>query len=129
MRTMDTWHTDSYGPPLDGRRTIVDPFVYPEEAYTKTLVLLPEPADNVKKFYNTGITNSNTISLSGGNDKTTVRLSLGNSTTQGIIPNNTLSKETVMLRANSQVTDFLSFDAKFNYIHDEGNNRTLSGRR
>ena len=36
--TMDTWHGDSWGPPLDGRRTIVDPFVYPEEMFTKTLV-------------------------------------------------------------------------------------------
>ncbi len=27
--TMDTWHGDSWGPPLDGRRTIVDPFCYP----------------------------------------------------------------------------------------------------
>ncbi|MBV2247288.1 MAG: SusC/RagA family TonB-linked outer membrane protein [Lentimicrobium sp.] len=125
--TMDTWHTDSYGPPLDGRRTIVDPFVYPEDAFKKTLVLLPQPADNVAKFYETGITNSNTVSVSGGNDNTTVRLSLGNTTTKGIIPNNTLSKQTVMLRANSQVTKFLSFDAKFNYIHDGGNNRPSLG--
>ena len=38
--TMDTWHGDNWGPPLDGRRTIVDPFVYPEDMFTRTLVLL-----------------------------------------------------------------------------------------
>ena len=125
--TMDNWHSDSYGPPLDGRRTIVDAFVYPEDAFKKTLVLLPQPADNVRNFYDTGITNSNTISLTGGNDKTTTRLSLGNSYTKGIMPNNTLSKQTISLRTTSQITDYLSFDAKFNYIHDDGYNRPSLG--
>jgi len=34
--TMDTWHGDNYGPPLDGRRTIVDPFCYSEDMFTRT---------------------------------------------------------------------------------------------
>ena len=118
---------DSWGPPLDGRRTVVDPFVYPENAFKKTLVLLPQPADNVAKFYDTGITNSNMISISGGNDKTTTRLSVGNSFTKGIMPNNTLSKQTITLRTTSQITDYLSFDVKFNYIHDDGYNRPSLG--
>ena len=120
-------NTDNWGPPLDGRRTIVDPFVYPKYKDTKTLVLLPQPADNVAKFYNTGINTNNTVSISGGSEKTTVRLSLGNSTTKGIIPNFSTAKQTVVLRANSQVTDYLSFEAKINYIHDEGNNRPSLG--
>ncbi len=125
--TMDTWHTDSYGPPLDGSRTIVNPFVFPEDAFKKTLVLLPQPADNVANFYDTGITNSNTLSISGGNDKSIVRLSLGNTTMTGIIPNNRLNKQTVMLRGSSQLTDYLSIDAKINYMHDEGFNRPVLG--
>jgi hypothetical protein len=106
--TMDTWHGDSWGPPLDGRRTIVDPFCYPEDMFTRTLVLLPQPADNVADFYETGMVNSNTLSISGGSEKTTARLSFGNSSTKGIIPNNRLNKQTIVLRTSSQITDFLS---------------------
>jgi len=125
--TMDTWHGDSWGPPLDGRRTIIDPFVYPEDMFTRTLTLLPQPANNVRDFYETGVDNANTISISGGNEKTTARLSLGNTTTKGIIPNHKLNKQTIVLRATSQITESLSFDAKINYIRDEGNNRPNLG--
>jgi TonB-linked SusC/RagA family outer membrane protein len=125
--TMDTWHGDSWGPPLDGRRTIVDPFCYPEDMFTRTLVLLPQPADNVADFYETGMVNSNTLSISGGSERTTARLSFGNSSTRGIIPNNKLNKQTIVLRTSSQITDFLSFDVKINYIHDVGNNRPVLG--
>lgn len=125
--TMDSWHGDSWGPPLDGNRTIVNPFVFPEDANKKTMVLLPQPADNVQKFYETGISTSNTLSITGGNDKTTARLSLGNSTMKGIIPNWKTNKQTITLRTNTEVNKFLSFDTKFNYIRDEGNNRPALG--
>jgi TonB-linked SusC/RagA family outer membrane protein len=125
--TMDTWHGDNWGPPLDGRRTIVDPFVYPEDAFTKTLVLLPQPVDNVRNFYDVGINTANTIAISGSTDKTSARLSVGNTTNKGIIPNSKLNKQTVSLSVNSQVTDYLSFAGKFNYIRDEGNNRPMLG--
>ncbi len=39
--TMDTWHGDSWGPPLDGEVTVVNPFEYPKNMNTRTLVLLP----------------------------------------------------------------------------------------
>ncbi|MFN2396659.1 MAG: SusC/RagA family TonB-linked outer membrane protein [Bacteroidales bacterium] len=125
--TMDTWHGDSWGPPLDGRRTIVDPFVYPEDKNTRTLVLLPQPENNVRDFYNVGITNSNNVALSGGNEKTTSRLSLGNTSIKGITPNHEVKKYDVSLRTTSQLTDFLSFDAKMNYIRTEGSQRPPLG--
>lgn len=125
--TMDTWHGDNYGPPLDGRRTIVDPFCYPDEMFTRTLVLLPQPEDNVRNFYDTGLNVSNTLAISGSSEKTTARLSLGHSSNKGIIPNSKLNKQTIALSVNSKVTDYLTFDAKVNYIRDEGNNRPMLG--
>jgi len=125
--TMDSWQGDSWGPPLDGRRTIVDPFVFPADANKKTVVLLPQPADNVQKFYKTGYSTSNTLSLSGGNEKTTARLSIGNSTMTGIIPNWKTNKQTILLKTSTEVNSFLTFDAKVNYIRDEGTNRPALG--
>ncbi len=125
--TMDTWHGDSWGPPLDGRRTIVNPFEYPENMNTRTLVLLPEPVDNVAEFYETGVINSNTIAISGGNETTSTRLSLGNVSTKGIVPNHEVKKYNISLRTNSQVSKWLSFDSKFNYIRTSGSQRPAMG--
>ena len=118
-----TWHGDSWGPPLDGRRTVVDPFVFPEDRDTKLLVLLPQPANNIRDFYQTAINTANTVAITGGNEKTTARLSVGLNTNKGIIPNSSMNRQTVLLSANSKLNDYLSFDGKVNYIHDEGNNR------
>jgi TonB-linked SusC/RagA family outer membrane protein len=125
--TMDTWHGDNYGPPLDGRRTIVDPFVYPEDMFKKTLVLRPQPIDNVRDFYDVGVNTSNTLAISGSNEKTSARLSIGNSTNKGIIPNSKWNKQTISFNVNSQVTKYLSFDGRVSYMRDEGNNRPMLG--
>ena len=125
--TMDTWHGDNWGPPLDGRRTIVDPFCYPDEMFTRTLTLLPQPENNVRDFYEVGINTANTVSISGSTGKTSARLSIGNTTNKGIIPNARINRQTASLNVNSQVTDYLTFDGKINYIREEGNNRPILG--
>ncbi len=125
--TMDTWHGDNWGPPLDGRRTIVDPFCYPEDMFTRTLTLLPQPIDNVRNFYDNGVGISNTLAISGSGEKTTARLSIGHGSNKGIIPNSRWNKESIVLNINSKVSDFLSFDGKISYLRDEGNNRPMLG--
>jgi TonB-dependent SusC/RagA subfamily outer membrane receptor len=125
--TMDTWHGDNWGPPLDGRRVIVDPFCYPEDMFTRTLTLLPQPIDNVRNFYDNGMNISNTLAISGSGEKTSARLSIGHTANKGIIPNSRLNKQTIVLNVNSKVTDYLTFDGKINYIRDEGNNRPMLG--
>jgi TonB-linked SusC/RagA family outer membrane protein len=124
--TVEGWHQDQWGPPLDGRRTVVDPFVMPGDE-PRTRVLLPQPADNAKDFYNVGMFTANTVAITGGADKTIARLSVGDTRGKGILPHHKYSKQTISLRANSQVTDFLSFDTKFNYIHDEAEQRPNLG--
>ncbi len=125
--TMDTWHGDSWGPPLDGRRTIVDPFVYPEDKNTRTLVLLPQDPNNVRDFYETGMIQNTTIAFTGGTEKSTARLSLGNSYTKGITPNHKVNRQTINLMTSTQLTDKFSFDVKINYIHTKGNQRPALG--
>ncbi|RLD33972.1 MAG: SusC/RagA family TonB-linked outer membrane protein, partial [Bacteroidetes bacterium] len=125
--TMDTWHGDSWGPPLDGRRTIVDPFVYPEDKNTRTLVLLPQDPNNVRDFYETGMIQNTTVAFTGGTEKSTARLSLGNSYTKGITPNHKVNRQTINLMTSTQLTDKFSFDVKINYIHTKGNQRPALG--
>lgn len=116
----------SWGPPLNGTRTVADPYLLPGES-PRPLTLTPQPIDNVRDFYNTGVTTQNTVALSGGNDKTSGRVSFGNTTYKGIVPNHKVEKQSISARLTSQMTDFLSFDAKVNYIHDEGDQRPTLG--
>ncbi len=124
--TMPTWHGDSWGPPLDGRRTVVDPFIYPGED-PRTLVLLPQDPNNVREFWETGVIANNLISFTGGTEKTSARLSIGNTYTKGITPNHSGNRNTINLRTTSKLTDRLSFDGKINYTYTAFKNRPNLG--
>ena len=78
-------------------------------------------------FYETGVVNSNTLAITGGNETTTARLSLGNVNTKGIVPNHTVNKYNISLRTTSKVSKWLSFDSKFNYIRTNGSQRPAMG--
>ena len=60
---MPTWHGDSWGPPLDGRRKVINPFVMPGDTTISLLTLLPQDPNNVRDFYDVGFTNTNTIAI------------------------------------------------------------------
>lgn len=126
LENLPAWHGDSWGPPLDGRRVVWNPFLLPGEEKTP-LTLLPQDKNNVRDFYETGIVSSNMLSFSGGGEKTTARLSIGNTYNKGIIPNSSGNRNTVSLRVNSKLTDKLSFDAKVNYTNIEWDNRPYLG--
>ncbi|MCK5662438.1 MAG: hypothetical protein KAI17_03080, partial [Thiotrichaceae bacterium] len=61
-------------------------------------------------------------------DKSSGRLSIGNSSIEGIVPGHKMDRMNINLRASTQVTDFLSFDGKINYVHTEGNQRPTLGQ-
>ncbi len=76
--------------------------------------------DNVKDFFVTGHTYDNSVALSGGNDKTSYRLSLSNQKNNGVVPLSTFNKTTVRLSADSKMTDKLSSSATIAYINSGG---------
>lgn len=124
--TLPAWHWDAWGAPLDGRRVVSDPFLLPGES-PRTLALVAQPEDNIKDFYETGVITNNMIALSGGGENTNARLSIGNTTTKGIIPNSSGTRNTINLRVNSKLTDKLSIDAKVNYSVSKFKNRPYLG--
>lgn len=113
--TVESWHNDSYGPPLDGR-LFVNPFVLDPDAPPTTFAWLPQPENNVRDFWETGVVTNNTVALSGGAERSSARLSFNNTTIKGITPKHTGDQQSVNLRAATKITDKLSFDAKVNYI-------------
>jgi TonB-linked SusC/RagA family outer membrane protein len=72
--------------------------------------------DNVKDFFNTGMSLNNSISVSTGGDKAQSYFSYTNNYAKGIIKNNDLNRHTFNYRITDQISDKFSTDAKVTYI-------------
>ncbi len=79
--------------------------------------------DNISDFYRTGQTFNNNIALNAGNEKATVRFSVGSMNNRGIMPNSTLDRLNFTVRSTAQLTKRLSIDVKANYIRQNSFNR------
>ena len=82
----------------------------------------PQP-DNYRDYFQTGITSVNNISLQGGSDKVTYRLSAGNFTTKDIVPNTTLHRTNVTARTTANISEKLSIDISATYSNQQAENR------
>jgi len=67
--------------------------------------------NNVSDLFKNGINRQNSVSVSGGSDKTTYRVSFNNTKETYIISSNDLYKNVLSLNLNSQVTDKLSISS------------------
>ncbi len=79
---------------------------------------LPHP-NNVKDFYETGKTFTNSVALSGGNENTLFRLSYTNTDQSGTIPNSTLTRNNLGLNASTQLTEKLKASTSINYVQNK----------
>jgi TonB-linked SusC/RagA family outer membrane protein len=68
-------------------------------------------------FFKTGLTLNNNVALSGGNEKSGYRLSLGNVSQTGIIPKSKFVKTTMSLSGQTKITDKLTTSAAINYTN------------
>ncbi len=104
----------SWGPKMEGQE------------YTNWLgekdTFSPQP-DPFKEFYQMGTNSTNTIAFQGASEKNSFRLSITDQNSQGIVPNNTLKKQTYNLRASSNLTDRFSVDGRVSYIRAKVKNR------
>jgi TonB-linked SusC/RagA family outer membrane protein len=78
------------------------------------------PYDNVGNFFQTGATYNNNISLSGGNQSTSYYLSVGNTSSSGIVPNNTFDRTNVTLSGESKLSSKFTTDARIAYTNSGG---------
>jgi TonB-linked SusC/RagA family outer membrane protein len=117
-----SWLIDNWGGKMDGQPIAVE--TWPELG---TVPYTPKPADNVRRFYQTGSTITNTVGASGGNDKTVYRFSASDLRNNGIIPNSSYRRQTFDVRVSANITPRLYVDAKINYIRDNGENRPNNG--
>ena len=75
------------------------------------------------EFYQNGFNASNQISFDGKSENSAFRLSITDERAQGIISNNTLSKQTFNLKGSTKLTNRFSIDGKMTYITSTADNR------
>ena len=116
------WMLDQWGGRMDGR-----PIKYEYMPELGVVPYSPQPVDNIENFYRTGTTFTNTVAISSGGDKGSFRLSFSDLRNESIVPNSSLDRQSVNLRATHQVSPKLFVDTKINYTRQEGNNRPQNG--
>ncbi len=79
------------------------------------------PTKNVEEFFQTGVGERHSISISGGSDKTTMRLSLSHLDDEGIIPNTYFKRTTARVSINQKFTDKFRTSATVAYTNSGGN--------
>jgi TonB-linked SusC/RagA family outer membrane protein len=119
---------ESWGPRLDGRPVRQWYSYYPEipEYFGQATPWVANP-NNIRDFYETGVQNTNSVSLSGGNEKATFRLSYTNLNSKGIMPNSNLYRNTISFNGASNLTDKLSAFIGVNYVNTTAEGRPQQG--
>ncbi len=83
--------------------------------------------DNFDKFYKTGTTFTNTVSLYGKNEKISYRFSASDLSNQGIIPNSSLKRNNFSINAHGTSGKKLSFRFSGTYIAQKVDNPPAQG--
>ncbi len=79
--------------------------------------------NNLDRFYRTGSTYVNTLTLTGGDDKYNFRFSASNLNNNDIVPNSGLERNNFTLKVNAKFSDKFSATASTSYIIEEAQNR------
>ena len=110
----------SWGARIDTTDTFID-FDEVEKPYELNTV-----NDNFERFFETGLSTTNSLAVSGGNETSTYRLSLSQTHTDSPFPNGAnLDRYNIGLRATSRFGDKLSTDFKVDLSRTTAENRQL----
>lgn len=118
----------SWGFPFDPNRQVVhwdalDPRL-PNYGETRPWVA---GANGIEDFFETGVSFRNNVSLSGGTESATYRLSYTNENSTGIVPNSEINKNTVSLNSSLNLTDNLKVSTSANYVNQQALGRYGTG--
>ncbi|CAN1539216.1 OMP_RagA_SusC, TonB-linked outer membrane protein, SusC/RagA family [Flavobacteriaceae bacterium] len=115
---------ESWGPALDRGLSFVQWDSYKVGGAPLPWVSHP---NNVKDFYETGVTKSNSLTLLGGNDTSNFRLSFGNTDEKGMIPFTDFKKFNVGFNGSMKLGDKLTTGINLTYFNNKSNNLPTVG--
>jgi TonB-linked SusC/RagA family outer membrane protein len=118
-----------YGLPLDQGNTAVQ-WNSPLDANGNPVPTeLRSYRDNMRNFLQTGITSTNTLSVSGSSDRATYRFSYTNMAHQGMIPNSDLFRNNISANTDYKISDKLTMSTSLNFVRSKSNDRPSTGNR
>ena len=88
--------------------------------------MVPQP-NNVSDFFQIGTSFNNSVGIKGGSEKVQSYFSFTNNQVSGIVPGNTLNRNTLNLRISANLSKKFSTDAKVTYVNQMLNNKLRSG--
>lgn len=102
-----------------------DTSLYSGNAITPTL--FKSNPDNLKDFYETGVTTINNISIGDNFDKGNYRLSFTDLRSESIIPGVNLDRQTVSAKLKFQPTTKTTVTSSISYVNSSSDNRPSNG--
>ncbi|MDP4238015.1 MAG: SusC/RagA family TonB-linked outer membrane protein [Bacteroidota bacterium] len=84
-------------------------------------------ANGPATFFNTGVSTSNNVDISGGDENTIYRFSYTNFNQDGVMPNSNLEKNNALFNGSHKITDNLTISTSANYINTAGKGRPSTG--
>ena len=84
--------------------------------------------DNVKKFVQTGITTTNSLTITNSTESMNYRVGVTVLDNSGIIPNSDFKRNSLSISASSKFSDKLTASTNVNVVHSYADNRPASNR-
>ncbi|WP_129750835.1 SusC/RagA family TonB-linked outer membrane protein [Flavobacterium beibuense] len=117
--------SSAWGPAFNGQYFFqYDPTV---EGQSPERKLWQPYEDNRKDFWRTGVTLNNNLTVQGGDDKGSMRLSLGHQKNEWIMPNTGFERITAAINANYQVSERIKLGTSVNYSNRASDNLPSTG--
>jgi TonB-linked SusC/RagA family outer membrane protein len=111
----------SWGPEMDGSTQVYGPIWNHQQLIHEYSAV----EDNIKDFYDTGVSTSHSVSLNGvsNDNKTTYYLSYSYTSDNGIIPGDkdTYKRNTIAYRGSYEATDWLKLSSSINFAKTNTN--------
>ncbi|MBB6328695.1 TonB-linked SusC/RagA family outer membrane protein [Algoriphagus iocasae] len=117
---------ESWGPKMDGTMIRHWDSWLDGPQFGELRALVPQP-DNVRNFFDTGVTTNTGVSFSAGDALSNFRVSLNNINQKGVMPGSELSKNNVSFNGSQQLNDKLSVGLNFNFTGTNAHGRPASG--
>jgi TonB-linked SusC/RagA family outer membrane protein len=120
---------ESWGPEMDGR--LVRHYWSFDRAkanpdFGKAAPWSPNP-DNIKNFFETGLTVTNSVSVGGSNDKGAIRIGFADTRQRFVLPNSRLSRTNLGLNGTYKIADNLIASAGVRYSYTKAKGRPGTG--
>jgi TonB-linked SusC/RagA family outer membrane protein len=125
----DYGYDGSWGPKLDGTmvRHWDSWYDYEGDAdFGQTRAWSPTESD-VADYFQTGVTLTNNVSVTGATDESAFRLSYTNHDQTGVYENSSLDRNTLSFSGSQQVSEDLEASVSMNYVQSQGNGRPQTG--